>query len=213
MKEPRKFKRATRAGAIYNITHDCFELDGVWAQVLGEPEKNGAWIIYGPEKNGKTWLALMLANYLSSLTKVHYISAEEGTSKGFVDCCIRARIEPNNRSLYFVEYEPISELKARLNSRNAPGIVFIDNLTIYSDELNSKAFKELLDDHPHTLFIFLAHEERGLPYTAVAKLCKRLSKIIFRVQALTCIVEGRCPGGRVLIDENQAALYHGQSII
>jgi hypothetical protein len=210
MDKSRKFKRAASAGTLYSIKHSYFEFEGYWEAVLGQPEKNGAWLIYGAEKNGKTWFALMLANYLSGFKRVLYISAEEGKGKAFVDSCIRAKIEPNNRSILFTEYETIEELNARLKSRNAPAIVVMDNLTMYSDELKNGGFRSLLNENPNVLFIFLAHEERGAPYTATAKLCKKLSKIIFHVQGLVSNVSGRCPGGRLIIDEQKAALYHGQ---
>ncbi len=211
MEKVKKFKRATAISNLYDTKHEVFELTGAWKSVLGDPSKSGAWLIYGAEKNGKTWLALMLANYLSSFTKVHYISGEEGKDKAFVDSCVRAGIKPNNRSLLITDYEPIEDLNARLKSRVAPKVVFIDNLTIYADELTSSLFRKLLTDHPKTLFIFLAHEDRGAPYTAVAKLCKKLAKIIFYVQGLIGIVSGRCPGGKLIINDEQAALYHGQS--
>lgn len=212
MDKGRKFQRASSAGALYSIKHSYFNLDGEWLRVMGQPEKNGAWLIYGAEKNGKTWLALLLSNYLSKFRKLLYISGEEGKGKAFVDSCIRAKIEPKNRSLMFVEYETIDELNARLKSRNAPQIVVLDNLTMYTDELKNGGFRKLLSDNPLVLFIFLAHEERGAPYTATAKLCKRLAKIIFHVQGLSCSVSGRCPGGVFNIDEEKAALYHGNQI-
>jgi len=33
-----------------------------------------------------------------------------------------------------------------------------------------------------------------------------------RVQGLTGFVSGRVPGGALVVDEEQAALYHGQSV-
>jgi len=195
---------------LYDKKHKTFVLDGVWKEVMGEPERHGAWIIYGLEKNGKTWFALLLADYLARFGKVLYISAEEGAGSAFVDACARARISPNKKGLNVIEYEPMEDVSSYLKKRKSARIVFIDNITIYADELKNGAFRKLLKEHPDVLFIFLAHEERGEPYTATAKLCRKLAKLIFHVQGLACTVSGRCPGGKLVIDEQRAALYHGQ---
>ena len=46
-------------------TYKTFPFEGVWEKALGNPEVGGFWIIYGREKQGKTWFSLMLAEYLS----------------------------------------------------------------------------------------------------------------------------------------------------
>jgi predicted ATP-dependent serine protease len=187
------FTRSLNIKNVYSKKHTSFDMDGEWKEVLGEPEKEGAWLIYGSEKNGKTWFTLILANYLSKFEKLHYISAEEGMSKSFQETCKRINIEYNSTGLSFVEYEPLRALYARLQARKSIKIVVIDNLTFYNIELRGGALQQLLADFPKVLFIFLAHEERGQPYTATAKMAARFAKIIivlkgwrvpFRVDAL-----------------------------
>ena len=39
---------------LYDKKHKCFDFDGVWLDVMGNPEKCGIWLIWGNEKNGKT---------------------------------------------------------------------------------------------------------------------------------------------------------------
>ncbi len=162
-------------------------------------------------KNGKTWFALKLAQYLSGFEKTLYVSAEEGTGKGFVDACRRAGIDSGCRKLQFLEYIPINDLTEKLGKRGAPKVVILDNLTIYNDELKYGAFQSLLRTHDDTLFVFLAHEEKGQPYTASAKMCRKLAKIIAHVQGLTAHISGRCPGGKIIIDETKSALYWGNN--
>lgn len=197
---------------LYDKKFKTFDFEGVWADTIGQPETNGAWLVYGAEKNGKTWFSLLLAEYISSFTSVLYVSAEEGMGKTFVDACHRAQINPNNRRLHFVEYTPVDELSIKLSKRRSAKVVFVDNMTIYVDELRSKTLRNLLQKHSDKLFIFIAHEERNEPYTAAAKLVKKLAKIIIRVEGLACFVSGRCKGGTLTIDENKAALYHGSKI-
>lgn len=203
----------SRTLSIRNVIdkkHLVFDFDGVFQQVLADPEKSGTWLIFGKDKNGKTWGTLLFAQYLSITNKVLYISAEQGIGKSFKDAVIRAKLNTNNRNLQFTGYILLEELIERLKKKRAPNVVIVDNVTFYTDQLTKKALEKLLLDFPNTLFIFLAHEERGEPYTAIAKYIKKLAEIIINVQGLAFIVGGRCPGGTLYIDEEKAALYHGQ---
>lgn len=194
---------------LYSQRFTTLPIEGKYEESLGNPSDSGLWIIYGKEKNGKTTFALQLADYLSTLKRVLYISAEEGTEKEFTESCMRAGIEETNTGIHFIDYEPKEELHKRLKSRKSESIIFIDNMTVYSDELKNGGLRELQKKFPKKLFIFIAHEEAGEPYTATAKLCKRLAKIICRVEGLACDVSGRCPGGRIIINEQKASLYYG----
>ena len=197
---------------LYDKKFKTFAFSGVWADTMGQPETSGTWIIYGPEKNGKTWFSLKLAEYLSSFDKTVYISAEEGTGKTFVDTCQRAGLNPKNKNLRFLEYLPLAELDQKLSERRSARIVIIDNITIYADELKNGGVRKLLKKHASKLLIFVAHEERNEPYTATAKLCRKLAKIIIRVSGLTCFISGRCKGGRLVIDHQKASLFHGSNL-
>lgn len=206
-------KKLTKIKGLYDKKFTSFNMDGAWRAVFGDAEKEGAWLIYGMEKHGKTWFALMLANYLSRFEKVTYISAEEGLSKSLQDVCLRVGISAKNKRIDFIEYEPLTVIYDLLKARNAANIVLMDNVTFYNEELKNGALRRLLLDFPKVLFIFLAHEERGEPYTATAKMVRRIAKIIIRVNGLTAFVDGRCPGGKLIIDEQKAQLYHGNSIL
>ena len=204
--------RTLSTSNLYAKTHSTFKLNGVWDKVLGSPERNGAWIIWGNEKNGKTWFALMLANYLSTFERTLFISGEEGHGANFIAGCKRAGLDPHNKNLQHCEYISLEELEERLTKRTRPKIVFLDNTTIYREELQNGALRNLLKNHKSTLFIFLAHAERGEPYTSVAKLVKKLAKAIFFVKGLATTVSGRVPGGVLTIDEHSAKIFHGNNI-
>ncbi|SFB80995.1 hypothetical protein SAMN05421780_101577 [Flexibacter flexilis DSM 6793] len=205
--------RALSPKNLLDKTHKLFEFGNQWAEVFGQPEQFGAWIIYGNEKNGKTWFALLLAKHLAQFQQVLYVSAEEGTGAAFCQAVGRAGITDKTSNILFLEYESIDELRVRLSRRQAAKVVFIDNVTIYADELKNGVFRKLLHDFPSVLFVFLAHEERNEPTTATGKLIKKLAKIIVRVQGLAANVGGRCKGGNLIIDEERAALFHGQNIL
>ena len=189
-----------------------FPFTGIFQKAMAQPEQSGAWIIWGAEKNGKTWFALKLADYISRFTRVLYVSAEEGVGLGFVEACKRAGLEAGNRSLMFNEYMDVSDISSMLKKRKSPKVVFLDNCTIYADAFKSSAFRDFLKLHPEKLFVFIAHEEKGQPYTAAAKLAKKLAKITIHVQGLAAHIGGRCPGGTISIDEEKAALYWGDQI-
>ena len=206
-------RKALTIENAYKIKHQVFELDGVWLDTMGRPEKNGAWLIWGSEKNGKTWLTLLLSDMLCRHEKLFYMSAEEGTGSAFIDSLKRANINSKNNMMHLMPYESLTDLYSRLKARRAPRIVVIDNLTVYAKELRGGALEKLLRDFPSVLFIFLAHEEKGEPYTAAAKLLRKLAKLIFYVEGLACTVGGRCPGGQLIIDPERAALYHGNHLL
>lgn len=194
---------------LYDKKFSEFSFNGLWQKAFGNPEKNGIWIIWGNEKNGKTWFALLLADYLSEQTKVLYISAEEGANKDFVAACKRAKLSDKNANLKFNEYMSIDELKEKLKSRKAADVIFIDNATVYADEMKAADLNTLIREFPNKLFIFLAHEEKREPYTALAKRCKKFAKVIVHVAGLAAHISGRVPGGTISIDDNKAALYWG----
>jgi len=209
MAKKQQIPRAKTPRNLYDQKHETFAFDGIWYEVFGEPQTSGLWLIYGAEKHGKTWFALKLAKYLSQFMRTVYISAEEGTSKEFVDNCERAGISHKDR-LNFYDYLELPSLEAKLRQKHAPRIVFLDNVTMYSDELKGGVPKRLVKDYPRTLFVWLAHEERKEVYTAQGKLIKKLAKAVIRVEGLRCHIGGRVPGGVLDIDWEQAALYHGQ---
>jgi hypothetical protein len=200
--------RALTVKNLYDKKFTPYEFTGIWFDVFGNPSTAGIWLIYGKEKNGKTWGTLLIADMLSKFGRVLYISAEEGTDMDFQAACKRARIGKESK-IQFLEYTPIEELYKRLKSRKPPQIVVLDNLTIYNDELKAAGIKKLIQDFPNTHFICVAHEERNKPYTAAATMASKLAKVIIRVQGLQLSIGGRVPGGTLNIDEQKAQLYHG----
>lgn len=202
-------KKSLNLKNLYAKKFKTFPFTGIWKAVMGIPESCGIWIIYGTEKNGKTWFCLKLAEYLSTFAKVLYISAEEGTGKDFIEACQRAKLDANNNKLGFEEYMTNAELREKLSKRGSARIVFIDNITVWQDEIKYGKMRQLKDDFPKVLFVYVAHEDKNEPFSATAKLAKKLAKIIVRVKGLACFVSGRCPQGVLTIDEDKAMLYHG----
>jgi hypothetical protein len=197
---------------IYDKNYETLKVSGVWADVFGDIEAGGVFLIYGKDKNGKTWTALTLGRELSKNYRVLYMSAEEGVGKAFRDTLKRIGVDTSERNIHFMDYEPLRSLEERLSKRKSAEVIFIDNLTVYNKEFKGDAFTTLIKKYRNKLFVFMAHEERGEPYMASAKLAKKLASAIMEVKGLACIVSGRCPGGVLVIDEEKAQLFHNQNI-
>lgn len=203
--------RALTISNIYQMKFRTIPFEGIWEKPFGQPEYNGVWIAFGMDKNGKTTFALKLFEYLGTFDRCLYISAEEGISKSIQDTIRRIGMQPNKR-LQMIGYISIDELEEKLTKRKSARVVFIDNCTVYTDELNKSRLLDLVAKFPHHLFVFLAHEERNVPYTSIARLIKKLAKCIIHVKGLTCMISGRCPGGILTIDEQMSRLYWGNAI-
>lgn len=193
-----------KSTSLVALTHPVLQ------SVIGNSERKGCWIIYGFEKNGKTWFTLKLVKELAKHERVAYISAEEGLDKSFTDAIWRAGITTSDDILWD-EYLSVDEIIEKFQKQRSANIIVIDNLTMYSDELKpTEVKKRLLDALPNKLIIFVAHEERKEAYPAIARMAKKLAKVIFHVEGLKAFVTSRfSPGGEIIIDEEKSEIFHG----
>ncbi|WP_312388729.1 hypothetical protein [Chryseobacterium sp.] len=201
--------KAVSVKQAYSKVFKKFEFTDLWLKAFGSPEKGGLWYLGGGEKNGKSTFALMLAKYLTKFEKVLYISAEEGISDAMVNAMKFAGISDSERNFHIVDYEPWEDIQERLSSRYCQKIVFIDNATMYRDEVTKKMVSELKQKHSNKLIILICHEEKGVPDNAIASHWRKLSKIIIQAEGLKALISGRCPGGQLNINEEKAQLYWG----
>jgi predicted ATP-dependent serine protease len=201
----------TSRNLLEKHTGQTVQLSGVLAEAVGAAECRGCWLIYGAEKNGKTWFALTLAKEIARFERVGFVSAEEGLDKSFRDACQRAGITAADRMLWD-EYLSVDEIVEKYRRPRTPNIVFIDNLTMYSDELKpSELKKKLMDALPKKLIIFVAHEERKEAYPALARMAKKVAKVIIHIQGLKAFIISRFgPGGELSVDEQKSALFWGE---
>jgi len=183
----------------------------LFMKAIGEAEQKGGWLIYGPEKNGKTWFTLQLVKDLAANEKVAYVSAEEGTDMSFIGACNRAGITNSDRILWD-EYLPIEDLVAKFSKPKTASIIVIDNLFFYGDEIKGNySIKKLINMLPNKLIIFVGHEERKEPSPASARDVKKLAKVIIHVKGLKAFVVSRFApqGGEITISDDMAEMYWG----
>lgn len=185
--------------------------DREYQEVIGKAERKGCWIIYGYEKNGKTWFTLKLAKEIAKFERVAYISAEEGLDASFINAVKRAGITISDNILWD-EYLSVDDIVKKFQKQRSPNVIVIDNLTMYSDEMKPTEIKKrLLDELPNKLIIFVAHEERKEAYPAIARMAKKLAKVIFHIEGLKAFVVSRfSAGGELVIDEEKSEVYHGK---
>lgn len=189
---------------LVTFTYSAFQ------SVIGNAERRGCWIIYGCEKNGKTWFTLKLVKEIARYERVSYISAEEGLDDSFINAVQRAGITTSD-NIFWDEYLSVDEIIEKFKKQRSANIIVIDNLTMYSDELKPTEIKKrLLDALPNKLIIFVAHEERKEAYPAIARMAKKLAKVIFHVEGLKAFVTSRfSSGGEIIIDKEKSEIYHG----
>jgi GTPase SAR1 family protein len=169
----------------------------------------GIWQIYGQDKNGKTALALMLAEDLSHRYRVRYIAAEQGLGESLRLSSERVGITPGTKILWD-NYIELQELVDELKKPKSAEIIFIDNTTHYSDEfVGELRVKYLNKMFPNKLLIILSHEKRNLPSPACAETIKKYAEVIFWVKGLKVFVNSRYSISEqsININEELCAMY------
>lgn len=168
--------------------------EGEWLAAIGRPELRGSWLIFGQSGSGKTTFALQLARYLSRFARVAYNTLEQGLSLSFQSAWIRAGMEEAGSAIVVLDKEPLSQLRQRLAKRRSPQVVIIDSLTALPG-FTRKDYLSLVGGFPGKLFVFLAHERKGLPDPAIAETVRRLSEVKIYVEGFQAHISSRyaCP--------------------
>ncbi len=168
--------------------------DGEWLASIGRPELRGSWLVFGQSGSGKTTFALQLARYLSRFCKVAYDTLEQGLSLSFQSAWVRTGMEEAGNAVMVLDKEPVAQLRQRLSRRRSPQVVIIDSLTAMPG-FTRKDYLSLVDGFPRKLFVFLAHERKGLPDPAIAETVRRLSEVKIYVEGFRAHVTTRyaCP--------------------
>lgn len=175
---------------VVGARFDVVPFDGQWLLSIGRPELHGSWLIYGTSGSGKTTFALMLAKYLSNFRRVAYDTLEQGLSLSFQNAWNRVGMADAGSVIIALDKEPVPELRKRLGKRRSPDIIFIDSLTCLPD-FTRRTYMTLLAEFPRKLFIFLAHERKGIPDPAVADTVLRLSEVKMHVVGYRACITSR----------------------
>lgn len=207
-------KRAATVTEIIRTKFKEMPFTGQWEVLFGRPEMNGCWIIWGESANGKTAFALQLAKYLCNFSRVAYDSIEEGISMSLKRAVEREGMIDVQRRFLILHKETIEDIEKRLAKRKAPGIIFIDSVQYTG--LNKITAKELIDRHPHKLFIFTSHSQSKLPDGRTANAIRYHADVKIRVEGFRAWIESRYGGKKneyYTIYPEGAREYWGDEVI
>lgn len=169
----------------------------------------GLWLIYGNEKNGKSWFTLQLAKAIAAYHDITYVSGEEGTDDSFKMSAKRAGITMADR-IKWSEYLPFTEVEEKFKKAKSSEVIVMDNATVWADEIKPSGFWKLAEALPSKLIIVVAHEERKFPVPACAKHVSKMAKVIINVKGLEAFVTSRySAGGQITINEEKSEMYWG----
>jgi hypothetical protein len=202
-----------RALSVDNLLKSSFRdvsFTGEWAELLGEPELAGSWIIWGGSGCGKTAFALKLAKQLCKSGKILYNSLEEGKSKSFKLAVARENMKEVAAKIVFLNKEPIPELKSRLRQHKSPGIVIVDSLQYTQMKLAD--YISIKNEFPRKLFIWLSHEKNGEPDGRLAEKIRYDADVKIHVRGFRAFSVSRAGGGNndyITIYERGALEYWG----
>ena len=167
---------------VCDANFNVADFTGEWLATFGKPELRGAWIIFGESGSGKTHFALSLLAYLTQFVdKAAYDTIEQGLSLSFKNSWLDANMAEVGNKVVVYSKEQIPALRERLRKRKSPQVVVIDSITALVGFTRS-TFASLMDEFPDKLFIFIAHEENGKPYPAVARHVRKLAEVKIRVE-------------------------------
>lgn len=154
---------------------------GAWLASWGGQNCGGAWIVYGGSGSGKTTYVMQLCKYLTNFGRVAYNSLEQGLSLSLQKAWERVGMEEAGSKIILLCKESLKDIRERLTKKNAPNVVVIDSVN-YWIGFTMRDYTRLKDDNPNTLFVFIAHEDKGQPKGNMAKNIRYDADIKIRVE-------------------------------
>ena len=185
-----------------------FPFTGAWEASLWRPAKSGTWLVWGHSGNGKSSFVMQLAKYLCKFEKVIYDSLEESTGLSVQKSLRRHGMADVARRFVILDREPMAMLSERLKRKKSPGVVIIDSFQ-YSG-LTYAGYKQLKEEHPSKLFIFISHAEGTRPEGRAAKKVEYDADIKIFVEGFKASCKSRFmdrPGVPFVIWEEGAVKY------
>lgn len=124
---------------------------------------------------------MQLCKYLTNFGRVAYNSLEQGLSLSLQKAWERVGMEEAGSKIILLQKEGLKDIRERLTKKNAPNIVVIDSVN-YWIGFTMRDYTRLKDDNPNTLFVFIAHEDKGQPKGNMAKNIRYDADIKIRVE-------------------------------
>lgn len=201
-------KRSVSVDDMFKKKFKTLELEGDWLKMLGIPEANGTWIIWGKSGSGKSVFSMMMARMLTGFGKVSYNALEEGSRMTMQKRLRFLKMdEPSvKKNFNLLNRAPIDELKERLRRPKHPNKVFIDSVQYAS--LTKKQYIELKEEFPNVLFIYISHADGQEPLGSLASFIRYDADVKIRVEGYKAFPVSRYGGGEpYVIWPEEAAKY------
>lgn len=193
MERKLNIKRALSPAEVVAKRMLTMPFEGAWYAHMGQPERAGSWIVWGPSGNGKTRYCLMLGKYLTGWGRVAYNSLEEGISESLKRAVMDSGLV-GVRRFVLLDKEPIDELMHRLSRPKSPDIVIVDSIQ-YSG-LNYRSYRDLLATYRSKLFIWVSHADGREPAGRTARSIRYDANVKVYVEGYRAYAVSRYGGGQ-----------------
>ena len=171
---------------LVNHTYNKYPFFGKWADFVGQPSINFHAMIYGRPKQGKSILAVQLAQYLSeNFGKVLYIASEEGFS-----VTLQKKVSEfamDNPNLDFANYIDFKQIREALHQRKYK-FVFIDSVNFI--KITPEDVEDLKSDNKGTAFITIQQATKNGNFRGSQEFAHNCDMVI-RVEAGQASHQGR----------------------
>ncbi|KGO89765.1 DNA repair protein RadA family protein [Flavobacterium suncheonense] len=209
MQQPKKIKRAVSVAELKSKKFKTIPLSHEFKKLIGTPEDNGVWIVWGNSGHGKSRFLMLLAKELARHGKVIYDTLEEGARLSMQKNVLDTGMDQDEnimKNFLILNREPIEELKVRLRRKKHPRFVFIDSFQYTG--LTKRQYIELKEEFTDVLFIINSHAEGKEPLGNIAKFVRYDADVKIRVEGFKAFPGSRFGGGEPLtIWEEEAAKY------
>lgn len=200
-------RRALSISDLYKKRSNTIVIDR-FVDLLGEVDLNGSWIIWGNSSAGKTSFALQLIKELSKYRKAVYNSLEQGYSVSMRAAIKRENLIDARSRITVLNRESVEDLKIRLQKQKSPGIIVIDSIQYTG--LNYQAYKDIIQQFPSKLFIWISHAEGKNPRGQTAQRIRYDADIKISVEGFIATANSRFGGGKpYIISQEKAIEYYG----
>ncbi|MEX2352218.1 MAG: hypothetical protein WD529_07275 [Balneolaceae bacterium] len=159
------------AQALSNLNIKGIQIAEPYGRLIGEPEMNAVYFIWGEKGAGKSTFSLGLADALAEHGRVEYIPAEEHFGKTLVDKV--KRLDARHNNLNFTKWKSIDSLKEVLQA-NQSSFCVLDSISVI--DANDKATVEFAQwcREAGIGFVMVAHANKDGRYkgnTSIAHEC------------------------------------------
>jgi hypothetical protein len=209
MQQPKRIKRAVSVAELKSKKFKTISLTTDFKKLIGKPEANGIWFVWGNSGHGKSRFLMKLAKELARHGKVAYDTLEEGARLSMQKNVLDSGMDEDEnikKNFLILDREPIEELKERLRRKKHPHFVFIDSFQYTG--LTKRQYIELKEEFTDVLFIINSHAEGKEPLGNIAKFVRYDADVKIRVEGFKAFPASRFGGGEPLtIWEQEASKY------